>query len=149
VLITELAAKMARLHGLKPIVFANPKLEKPGPGEIGIVFTKLRPGEKLHEELLIGGDSRPTMHPRIMAANESRQPPEELFAAIEQLALACDRNDIPQIHKIMIEQQTAYRPSLEIADQFWHAAQSDALASAEKPADKPVAEPPRLTLVRS
>jgi FlaA1/EpsC-like NDP-sugar epimerase len=145
VLITELAAKMARLHGLKPIVFANPKQEKPGPGEIGIVFTNLRPGEKLHEELLIGLDSRATIHPRIRAANESRQPPEELFAAIDQLALACDSNDILQIHKIMIEQQTAYKPSIDIADQFWIAAASDSL----KTAGKTPAEPPRLSLVRS
>lgn len=145
VLITELAAKMARLHGLKPIVFADSKHEKPGPGEIGIVFTKLRPGEKLHEELLIGGDSRPTMHPRIMAANESRQPPAELFAAIEQLSLACDLNDIPQIHKIMIEQQTAYKPFAYVADQFWNAGPTETHAAAEKP----TAEPPRLALVRS
>lgn len=144
VLITELAAKMARLHGLIPIVFANPKTDKPGPGEIGIVFTKLRPGEKLHEELLIGADSRETIHPRIRAADERRQPPEELFAAIEQLALACDRNDISQIHKIMIEQQTAYKPSLEIADQFWKATSMEALS----PAEKPSSEPPRLSLVR-
>ena len=101
--------------------------------------------EKLHEELLIGLDSRATIHPRIRAANESRQPPEELFAAIEQLALACDSNDILQIHKIMIEQQTAYKPSIDIADQFWIAAASDSL----KTAGKTPAEPPRLSLVRS
>jgi FlaA1/EpsC-like NDP-sugar epimerase len=145
VLITELAAKMARLHGLKPIVFANPKTDKPGPGEIGIVFTNLRPGEKLHEELLIGSDSRETIHPRIRAANESRQPPVELFAAIEQLALACDSNDILQIHKIMIEQQTAYKPSIEIADQFWKSSET----VAAQPIDKPASEPPRLSLVRN
>jgi FlaA1/EpsC-like NDP-sugar epimerase len=145
VLITELAAKMARLHGLKPIVFANPKLEKPGPGEIGIVFTNLRPGEKLHEELLIGSESRPTRHPQIMAAMERHQPPEELFAAIAQLEKAIDNNDIIQIHKIMVDQQTAYLPPAEISDQFWQGA---AVSPDPQTPDQTSAEPPRLTLVR-
>ncbi|MDB5661328.1 MAG: nucleoside-diphosphate sugar epimerase [Cypionkella sp.] len=119
VLITELAAKMARLHGLKPVIFTDPSVEKPEEGEIGIVFTQLRPGEKLHEELLIGNDPKSTSHPRIMSATESRQPLDELFAALDQLAIACDRNDIERIRKIMIEQQTAYQPPGEIVDQFW------------------------------
>ena len=131
VLITELAAKMARLHGLKPIIFTDPVVEKPGKGEIGIVFTKLRPGEKLHEELLIGNDPKPTSHPRIMSATECRQPLDELSAALVQLAQACDRNDIERIRKIMIDQQTAYQPTSEIFDQFW-TGEDELDASAEK-----------------
>ena len=131
VLITELAAKMARLHGLKPIIFTEPAVEKPGQGEIGIVFTKLRPGEKLHEELLISNDPKPTSHPRIMSATECRQPLDELSAALVHLAQACDRNDIERIRKIMIDQQTAYQPTSKIFDQFWPG-EDDLDAAAEK-----------------
>ena len=45
------------------MIFTNPVAEKPGKGEIGIVFAKLQPGEKLHEELLIGNDPKSTSHP--------------------------------------------------------------------------------------
>ena len=42
----------------------NPK------GDIEIVTTGLRPGEKLYEELLINGESSPTIHPLIFKSNE-------------------------------------------------------------------------------
>lgn len=37
-----------------------------------------------------------------------RQPLDELYAALDQLDVACDRNDIARIRRILIEQQTAY-----------------------------------------
>ncbi|MFC3182683.1 polysaccharide biosynthesis protein [Cypionkella sinensis] len=142
VLITELAAKMARLHGLKPVVFTDPKTEKPGVGEIGITFTKLRPGEKLHEELLIGNDPKATSHPRIMSATERRQPLDEISAALVQLAQACERNDVGRIRRIMIEQQTAYQPTSEIFDQFW--TEEDTV---DEPVEKAAPDQRRLILV--
>ncbi len=37
-----------------------------GPGRVRIVFTGARPGEKLHEELVVGGEAiRPSAHPDI------------------------------------------------------------------------------------
>ncbi|GLS85517.1 PII uridylyl-transferase [Cypionkella aquatica] len=143
VLITELAARMARLHGLKPIIFTDPDSEKPNQDEIGIVFTKLRPGEKLHEELLVGNLPKPTSHPRIMSATESRQPLEELSLALDDLARACERNDIERIRKIMIEQQTAYQPPQEIVDQFW-----EPEAEIDGAMDEAVANARRLRIVR-
>lgn len=117
--IAELAAKMARLHGLKPVLVGKAGTDMLGPSEIGITFTRLRPGEKLHEELLIGNDPRATEHPRIMSANEVYQPMEDLFPALEQLEIACDRNDITRISKIFVDQKTAYQPNSAIVDQFW------------------------------
>ena len=118
VLITDLAARMARLNGLKPIILNDPQ-QRVAPGEIGIVFTRLRPGEKLYEELLIGNDPHPTNHPRIMAAKEIRQPLDRVLAALDLLAIACDANDIDRIRKVFVDMHTAYQPSDAIVDQFW------------------------------
>lgn len=123
--IAELAAKMARMHGLKPVLFADPKVDRAAQGEIGIVFTRLRPGEKLHEELLIGNEPRATNHPRIMSATEISQPLAELKPALIALGQACDINDVSRIRAILIEQQTAYHPNSEIVDQLWD--ESDSL----------------------
>src|SRR5690606_118999 len=62
--IVDLAKKMIRLSGLTERSLKNPQ------GDIEILFTGLRPGEKLYEELLIGDNVEGTEHPRIMTANE-------------------------------------------------------------------------------
>lgn len=41
-------------------------------GDIALSFTGLRPGEKLHEELLIGNDTEPTENPKILRAREEQ-----------------------------------------------------------------------------
>lgn len=114
--IAELAARMARLHGLKPVL---PSGEHPvARGEIGIVFTRLRPGEKMYEELLIGNDPRPTAHPQILTANENYLSMSELVALVDQLTIACDRCDVDAIHRILVEAETAYQSQSEIVDNF-------------------------------
>jgi len=65
VLIRELAEKMVRLSGRSIRSTGNPE------GDIAIEVTGLRPGEKLHEELLIDGDAMGTLHPRILEMKES------------------------------------------------------------------------------
>lgn len=117
--IAELAAQMARLHGLKPVLVSNPRSVKIGPGEIGITFTQLRPGEKLYEELLIGNDPQSTAHPRIMTATEICRSADELTVTLDQLAIACDRNDIARIRALLVEAQTGYQPHFDIVDHGW------------------------------
>lgn len=63
--IADLAANMIRLSG------RTVRDAKSGTGDIEIVFTGLRPGEKLYEELLIAsGNAEGTSHPKIMRAVE-------------------------------------------------------------------------------
>ena len=44
-------------------------------GDIEIITTGLRPGEKLYEELLIEGESIKTNHPLIFTSNENTKVP--------------------------------------------------------------------------
>ena len=63
--IVDLATNMIRLSGRAV------RDAKTGVGDIEIVFTGLRPGEKMHEELLIAsGNAEGTSHPKIMKAME-------------------------------------------------------------------------------
>jgi FlaA1/EpsC-like NDP-sugar epimerase len=62
--ILDLAHRMAQLSGLTLRVDGNPD------GDIDVEVTGLRPGEKLYEELLIGGNPEKTVHMRIMKAHE-------------------------------------------------------------------------------
>ena len=79
VLIKDLAEQMIRLSGLT-ICNENNK-----DGDIEIVTTGLRPGEKLFEELLITAESEDTIHPLIFKAKEKYIEPEELFPKIDEL----------------------------------------------------------------
>lgn len=60
--IFDLARRMINLAG------AQVKDEDHPDGDIEIVFTGLRPGEKLYEELLIEAEAMPTRHPKIFRA---------------------------------------------------------------------------------
>ena len=66
--IADLARSMIRLSGLSVRDTLNPD------GDIEVVETGLRPGEKLYEELLIGDNPEVTSHPRIMRAREALWP---------------------------------------------------------------------------
>lgn len=77
--IHDLARTMIQLSGL------TVKDEDHPDGDIEIVISGLRPGEKLYEELLIGGESLPTAHPRIMKAHETFLPWSELQVLLGDL----------------------------------------------------------------
>ncbi len=66
--ILDLARTMIRLSGRTIRDAENPE------GDIEIVETGLRPGEKLYEELLIGAEAQPTEHLRIFRAQEDFLP---------------------------------------------------------------------------
>lgn len=62
-------------------------------GDIDIVVTGLRPGEKLHEELLIAGDFMETPHPKIRRSREDGLSELEIAAVIRGLRAAVARGD--------------------------------------------------------
>lgn len=77
--IFDLAKKMIELSGLKIKDEINPD------GDIAIEVVGLRPGEKLYEELLIGGDPIRTSHPSIFRAQEEFISMQELSNFLDEL----------------------------------------------------------------
>jgi FlaA1/EpsC-like NDP-sugar epimerase len=88
VLVRDLARNMIELSGLTMRTPQNPD------GDIEIEIIGLRPGEKLHEELLIGNDPSPTPHERIMRAREHFLRLADLEPALERIARAIAAADI-------------------------------------------------------
>ena len=64
--------------------------------DIEIVFTGLRPGEKLFEELLVEGEEyEPTDHEKVLVVkNASRIVPDNLDLTVEMLRTAAEQNDV-------------------------------------------------------
>ncbi len=89
--IMDLAGRMALIKGHRL------KTELEPDGDIEVRFIGLRPGEKLHEELLVGEDVTGTEHVRIMRAAEDFVPWSELRVALKTLEQACDRYDFDAI----------------------------------------------------
>lgn len=77
--IADMARRMIELSGLT--VRDAHALE----GDIEIVFTGIRPGEKLYEELLIGDNTLPTPHPKIKRAQEDCPTQIEVAGALQDL----------------------------------------------------------------
>jgi len=93
--IVELARRMIRLSGYEL------EGESHGADHIDIEFIGLRPGEKLHEELLLGTLVTGTGHPMIMRAEESAIPLEEVELAAAKLSAACQQIDCGEITNIL------------------------------------------------
>ncbi len=111
--IAELARKMIHLMGL-----TEKTDDRPG-GDIEIVFTGLRPGEKLYEELLIGDDPRGTDHPRIMMARELSMPWKEVEQVLNSLMRASHDFDCDQVLSILQQAPTGFTPDNGVADLLW------------------------------
>ncbi len=95
--IDELARNMIRLTGRTVRNASNPG------GDIDIVYTGVRPGEKLFEELLIDGKSRATDHPSISLATEPFIPWPALEPQLERLRSAVDQRDEGLARRVLME----------------------------------------------
>lgn len=93
--IVDLAKRMIHLKGMRLKSDDNPD------GDIEIAITGLQPGEKLHEELLMGEAAAGTDHRKIMRAEESYMGWSELRGALNTLEQACDDYDYASIRRFM------------------------------------------------
>lgn len=80
--------------------------------DIDIVFTGLRPGEKLVEELLIPGEQyEPTKHEKLVVVkNASRFIPNHLNATVEALCQAATQNESNTLRFLLEQLVPGYRP---------------------------------------
>jgi len=85
--IRKLAQQMIEGAGFSVRDEANPN------GDIEIKITGLRPGEKLHEELLISPDMLTTPHTKILRAQESFLSEFEMATALKDLRQAIESYD--------------------------------------------------------
>jgi len=108
--IYDLACRVIELSGLSLKNTTNLN------GDIEIIITGLRPGEKLYEELLIGNNPIKTNHPRILKAHEESLPWGELQNQLNSLKLALGVNDIYIIRKFLQKIINNYKPTGEVVD---------------------------------
>ena len=108
--IYDLAKKMIQLSGFKL------KDEEHPNGDIEILITGLRPGEKLFEELLIENNSLPTKHPKIYKAQDEFIPWNYLELEIKNLEEFISSNDLKKVINILSKLVKGYNPSEEIVD---------------------------------
>ena len=95
--IVDLAKRMIRLSGHE--VGSG----REGQDAVDIEFIGLRPGEKLHEELLLGTSVSGTGHPMIMRAEEEKLSHAQVGAALKALRQCCDAMDCPGIGRLLSE----------------------------------------------
>ena len=85
--IKDLARRMIEMSGFTVKDDANPN------GDIEIITTGLRPGEKLYEELLIDAETLSTPHPKIMRAKEGHLTRNLTKKMISDIETSIGKND--------------------------------------------------------
>ncbi|XOJ85167.1 nucleoside-diphosphate sugar epimerase/dehydratase [Methylophilaceae bacterium Uisw_099_01] len=108
--IDVMAKKMIKLSGLEVKNESNPD------GDIEIKYTGLRPGEKLFEELLIGGNTIDTDNSLIMRAKEDMVPWNELKPILKSLKEGVESGNNEKIRKLLIQLVPSFKPQCEIVD---------------------------------
>jgi FlaA1/EpsC-like NDP-sugar epimerase len=108
--ILDLAIRMIRLSGFELKSDDNPD------GDIEVIYTGLRPGEKLYEELLIGENVAPTQHELIMSANEDHLAWSQIETYVESFGKSIGLNDVEKLRSLLLEAVKGFSPQCEISD---------------------------------
>ncbi|MDX2309607.1 MAG: nucleoside-diphosphate sugar epimerase/dehydratase [Hyphomicrobium sp.] len=103
--IDDLARLMIHLSGLQVRDDQHPD------GDVEIIYTGLRPGEKLDEELLIGTDMTGTEHPRIMRSNEPFIAAPDLRRELDLLQDAIVSRNCDAIEAVLSRTVEGYKPT--------------------------------------
>ena len=111
--IDDLAHRMVSLMGLTVRDKENPN------GDIEILYTGLRPAEKLYEELLIGGNVTGTDHPRILRAAEHSLAYDEIAAIMQEMQVAIDNGDHEAARHTLAAAVREYSAEVGMEDLVW------------------------------
>lgn len=111
--IVDLAKRMIRLSGHE-VGSGRDVLDA-----VDIEFIGLRPGEKLHEELLLGSSVSGTGHPMIMRAEEECLSHGQVCVAIKELMLRCDGMDCQGITQVLRESVSGFANHEIRHDHIW------------------------------
>lgn len=109
--IRDLAENMVRLAGLSLRSAEQPE------GDIEIVVTGARPGEKLNEELFFDpANAERTTQPRILRAAGLPRTAHDIDAALDALTAALDRADEAELRRLLFtELETGAQPAISAA----------------------------------
>ena len=106
--INDLAKKMIRLSGLQVIDKQNPD------GDIDIIYTGIRPGEKLFEELLVGSNISKTENALIMRAEEDMISWDVLEPLLVKLESADLNSDHDKVRELLLQVVPEFKPNFPI-----------------------------------
>ena len=106
--IRDLAIKMISYAGLTERSIDNPN------GDIEIVYTELRPGEKMFEELSIDNELLQTEHEKITISSEQRQDIDEVGTLADLLEQAVKNRDDEEMLNIVCRVVPEYKLSSEM-----------------------------------
>jgi FlaA1/EpsC-like NDP-sugar epimerase len=84
-----------------------------------IKYIGLRDGEKLYEELALGGNLSPTSNPRILTADESIPDKWEVNGWLTTLSRSCKKGDIGALRALFQQVVPGYSPVCGIVDDAW------------------------------
>lgn len=108
--IFDLARNMIELSGLRV------RDENNKQGDISIIITGLRSGEKLHEELLLGDKVSKTEHDKIMCADERGIDGSELSEFMKSLEFCLDSSDAKRARNVLVECIHSYKSESGFVD---------------------------------
>jgi len=101
--IIDVAQRMIALSGRTVKDAENPD------GDMEIVITGLRPGEKLYEELLIDEKSlRTTTHEKIMRAEEGKLSQQDVADMLKELRAAVEACDQAALRRMVVARVEGY-----------------------------------------
>lgn len=103
--IFDLAHRMIELSGFSLRDADNPD------GDIEIIITGMRPGEKLHEELFLGEGLQNTRHPKINRAQDPYIPWQQLESELATLKMFLDDNAVEEVELVLRRLVPEYVPN--------------------------------------
>ena len=111
--IKDLIYKMIKFSGL------TIKDDKNLEGDIEVKITGLRSGEKLYEELLIGGNPQKTYHEKIKKAQDPFTPFNKLKIDLDNLSTLLEENRVVNVKDMLTKLVSSYQSNSKIVDHIY------------------------------